>query len=79
MIQGMSVFALPDLILREDEMKHALPHLAGQLGYAGAAAPETAAPDQPIALSEIYDDEIETIVSEVYQRDYMMFGFKPWG
>ncbi|QGY00083.1 nodulation protein NodH [Roseovarius faecimaris] len=78
-IQGMSIFALPDLIVREDEMHQVLPQLAGQVGYARAAAPDQAAPDKPIALSEIYDDEIETIVSEVYQRDYMMFGFRPWG
>lgn len=78
-IQGMSVFALPDLIVREDEMQHLLPLLAGQVGYARAAAPAQAASDQPFALSDIYDDEIESLVSEVYQRDYMMFGFKRWG
>lgn len=78
-IQGMSVFALPDLIVREDEMQHTLPQLAGQLGYAKAATPAKAEPDQPFALSDIYDDEIETLASEVYQRDYMMFGFKNWG
>jgi hypothetical protein len=39
--------------------------------------PEAGA-DRPFALEDIYDAEIEAMVSDVYQRDYMMFGFRPW-
>lgn len=78
-IQGMSVFATPDMIVREDEMSSYLPALARQVGYLKPAKPDPADADQPIALSEIYDDEIEALVSDVYQRDYMMFGFGKWG
>ena len=78
-IQGMSVFALPDMIVREDEMAGYLPALARQLGYMKPGKPVAAPADAPIALADIYDKEIETLVREIYQRDYMMFGFKNWG
>jgi hypothetical protein len=29
-------------------------------------------------LTEIYDDEIEAAVHDVYQRDYITFGFGPY-
>jgi hypothetical protein len=29
-------------------------------------------------LGDIYDDEIEALGADVYQRDYMMFGFDRW-
>lgn len=77
-IQGMSVFALPDMIVREDEMASYLPALARQVGYVKAGKPSVAQADVPIALSDIYDNEIEALVREIYQRDYMMFGFRNW-
>ena len=30
------------------------------------------------SLEDIYDDEIEALGADVYQRDYMMFGFDRW-
>ena len=78
-IQGMSVFAPPDVIIREAEMHSELPALARQVGYLKPGTPSSAPEDAPFALSEIYDAEIEKTVSEIYQRDYMMFGFKSWG
>ena len=77
-IQGMSLFSLPDMVIREDEMQSYLPALARQVGYLKSVKPESAAHDAPIALADIYDEDIEAQVSEIYQRDYMMFGFKSW-
>jgi hypothetical protein len=77
-LQGMAQLRLPDLILREDEMIPQLAALARQVGYPGAAAPPKVAPDRPFALADIYDAEIEAQVADIYQRDYMMFGFGPW-
>lgn len=77
-LAGFGDFVLPDLVLREEELAEALPDLARRLGRDTAAAPSAAAPDSPHALADIYDDEIEALVADVYQRDYMMFGFGPW-
>ena len=30
-------------------------------------------------LAEIYDDEIEQLARDAYQRDYLVFGFSDWG
>ncbi|WP_336096867.1 nodulation protein NodH [Roseovarius sp. CH_XMU1461] len=76
-LQGFGGFRLPDQILREDELGSALPALAARLGYeAGTAA--SAEDDTPFALAEIYDSEIESSVADIYQKDYVEFGFGPW-
>ena len=74
---GFGDFALPDLVLREEELADALPRLAQQFGRPPLAPPAEEA-DAPFALADIYDAEIEEVVADVYQRDYMMFGFGPW-
>jgi len=78
-VEGFANFALPDLILREEEMALALPDLATRLG--GTSVPDMAgaADDLPFDLAEIYDAEIEDLASQVYQRDYVTFGFDRWG
>jgi LPS sulfotransferase NodH len=78
-LQGFGEFVLPDYVLRENELASALPALAMQYGYQDPPAPNAAGPDTPFALSDIYDEQIEQIVADIYQRDYMMFGFSEWG
>lgn len=77
-LKGFGEMALPDMIIREEEMASYLPALAMQVGRMDAPEPQIAPPDQPVALSEIYDDEIEALVRDIYQRDYMIFGFERW-
>jgi LPS sulfotransferase NodH len=77
-LQGMAQFSLPDVIIREDEMQLQLGALAKQMGRPGAAPIATAAADRPYALEDIYDDDIEALVADVYQRDYIMFGWDRW-
>jgi len=77
-LQGMAQFAVPDMVIREDEMDTDLPRLAGRVGYGGTPRVQPAGGDQPFALSDIYDEEIEALVSDIYQRDYVIFGFGPW-
>ncbi|SDI76724.1 nodulation protein NodH [Lutimaribacter saemankumensis] len=77
-IQGFANFALPDVILRESEMSEALPDLARRVGCDTIPALAPAQDDAPVALAEIYDDEIEALAAQVYQRDYVTFGFDRW-
>lgn len=77
-LQGYAQFVLPDMILREDEIEVYLPALAQQLGHPDPAAPQVAASGRPFELGDIYDDQIEDLVSTIYQRDYIGFGFGPW-
>lgn len=77
-LQGMAQFTVPDMVIREDEMATLLPTLAHSVGYAEPPAPATAERDAPFALAEIYNEEIEALAEQVYQRDYMIFGFGAW-
>ncbi len=78
---GFGQFMLPDHMLREDQLEvGGLGNLVAEVGLNMPDLP-AADPDQPPhALEDIYDKEIEAAVrGGVYQRDYMMFGFGPWG
>ncbi|MGR3712428.1 MAG: sulfotransferase family 2 domain-containing protein [Shimia sp.] len=77
-LQGFGDMALPDMIVREDEMDSYLPALAMQVGRKSVPDPQPAHADTPFALDDIYDDEIEARVRDIYQRDYMIFGFEKW-
>lgn len=77
-LQGMGNFALPDFVLREDEMAAYLPSIAQQVGYPDAPEPGEAGADRPFALADIYDEEVEARAADAYQRDYLVFGFGRW-
>ena len=77
-LTGFGDFLPPDHVLREDELPAMLPDLARRAGHGEPPRPEVAGPDMPFGLAEIYDETIEGLVAEVYQRDYVMFGFGPW-
>ncbi|MEM8981283.1 MAG: nodulation protein NodH [Pseudomonadota bacterium] len=77
-LQGFAGFALPDHVFREDELPHALPNLAKTLGYSKPPKLVPVPIAAPYSLDDIYDDALETLVSQVYQRDYMLFGFDAW-
>jgi len=77
-VQGFGEFIFPDYILREDDLKTQLPLVSTQVGYENPTSAKPAPPDTPYTLSDIYDQSIESLVGDIYQRDYMMFGFGPW-
>ena len=73
-LQGFGQFALPDMVLREDQLSEGLAQLCQQVSADAVELP-TAPTAYPIALSEIYDADIEAATRDIYQRDYMMFGY----
>jgi hypothetical protein len=78
-IANMAEFALPDMILREDQLIDVLPTLAASAGCENIPTFETqAAPNLFFDLSEIYNADVESAVYDAYQRDYLMFGFTNW-
>lgn len=77
-VRGFGDMGLPDMIIREDEMASYLPALAMQVGRMDVPDPKPSQPDTPVQLDAIYDAEIEARVREIYQRDYMIFGFEAW-
>jgi hypothetical protein len=77
-IANMGDFALPDMVLREDELGTMLPALAALAGRDAAPEYETAEDLEIHPLSAVYSPEIEAAVADAYQRDYVMFGFSSW-
>jgi hypothetical protein len=78
LLQGMAEFALPDAILREDDLPRDLPHLVEQIGR-DDCPPYAAVPHpQQGWLAAIYDADIETAARDAYARDYLIFGFDSW-
>ncbi len=79
MISGFGEVALPDRLIREEDLTEELTHLARAVGRTDVPELEPIAPDQPFTLADIYDERIEKLASEAYQRDYVTFGFSNWG
>ncbi len=78
MLSSFGDIVLPDHVLREDELPRMLPLIAGQTGHNAPGQPAKAGADTPFALDDIYDDQLEALISDVYQRDYLLFGFGPY-
>lgn len=75
LLQGMTEFGPPDMILREGRLRRDLALLAGQIGR--KSMPDVPEQTDPFAdrLMAIYDSEIELACRDAYGRDYQMFGF----
>ncbi|WP_093991458.1 nodulation protein NodH [Flavimaricola marinus] len=79
LLQGMSGFAPPDMILREDSLGTDLAYLARQVGRDDAPAMTQDTDPHHYALAKVYDADIEKAARDAYGRDYEMFGFSDWG
>lgn len=77
-LQGFADFLSPDRILREEEAASELSRLVEKLGVETPPAVPKPAEAGPFSLSEIYDDELESLAREAYARDYATFGFEDW-
>ena len=77
-VQGFGDFVLPDRIIREENLQAELAEIAAQIGVENVPQLPPVSEPGPFTLKDIYDDSIESLVSDVYQRDYMMFGFARW-
>ncbi|MES0825570.1 nodulation protein NodH [Ruegeria sp. SCP11] len=77
-LDGIAPFAMPDLLLREEESATVLPELAQRMGHATPPTPGHSTADVPFTLEDIYDAKLESLATDVYQRDYMQFGFSDW-
>ncbi len=75
-VQGFAAFALPDAVLREEELEAQLATLLPPSGAACPALP--AAAPAPVALAEIYDRDLEDAARAAYPGDYMSFGYVRW-
>lgn len=77
-VQGFGNFALPDVIIREQDMNEELLWLCSKVGVESSKLPERETPAGKYSLADIYDQELEKTAQATYSRDYMVFGFDKW-
>lgn len=78
LLQGMTGFAPPDYLLREQNLRIDLALLASQIGYTKMPEAPTVGGVLHDRLSAIYDAEVEAQARAAYADDYMAFGFGDW-
>ncbi len=71
-IQGFGNFCPPDHIIRD----HNLESLRDIFGLDTTQVSRKRS--GPFPLADIYTDQMETLIQDIYQKDYLMFGFKRW-
>ena len=74
-VEGFADFALPDRLIRAENMEPELQVLVGSEGAVDLPQTEQTG---PYALRDIYDVEIEKLARAAYARDYVTFGFEDW-
>ena len=77
-LTGFAEFSVPDQVIREDQLKESLAGLCDQIALKKALRFEWKRDPSLNWLDDIYDNDIEGQVQEIYHRDYTMLGFKPW-
>lgn len=77
-IQGFSNFALPDQIIREEDLLADMIGLASKVGLTRAEHPTKPKFGGQFQLSDIYDEALEKAAQSAYGRDYMIFGYDKW-
>lgn len=78
LLQGMSQFVMPDMIVREDRLQSDLRYLANQVGIEDGPVLSQTQHAEHARLVDIYDADVETAARDTYQRDYLAFGFGDW-
>lgn len=78
LLQSVSSFLPPDVLIRESTMTDELDALAQKVGH--AKGPRITVPTDPhrVRLTEIYDKRIEASVRNTFARDYENLGFHDW-
>lgn len=78
LLQGMTNFLPPEVIIREEEMAEEFDRLARKVGKVSPPpVPADTDPHRP-ALEKIYDKDIEAAVRDAFGRDYDSFSFADW-
>jgi LPS sulfotransferase NodH len=76
-LQGFAHLQSPDHAFREDRLAEGLAFLTAEIGL--PCPPLPANPEKhPVALADIWGEDLEKAAEEAYWRDYAAFGFGRW-
>ncbi|OYX41203.1 MAG: nodulation protein NodH [Rhodobacterales bacterium 32-67-9] len=77
-LNGIANFVPPDLLCREETLAADLAYLAKAAQVKAPALSAVAPIGAGVPVAAIHDKEVESLVRDVYRRDYMSFGFGAW-
>ncbi len=77
-LSGMSEFVAPDFIMREETLERDCQILGDMVGLPNLPKPDFETDPHLHALESIHNDDLDAAIRDVYQRDFMMFGFDDW-
>lgn len=79
LLYAIGQFLVPDRIIREEDMKSALPQIAAEIGLEAQPSGETFSVESRFDLKDVCDGDVEAACEAAYHRDYVMLGFRAWG
>ena len=77
-LEGSASLLPPSHIIHEDHLARGLAHIENLLGLPRIPFQAQKETKQPFALDAVYDQDIENRLRDIYQRDYLNFGFSDW-
>ena len=76
LLQAMSRFAPPDLVIRREDLIPSLDRLSDDLGLPRAVPRIVAAGAASVPLSAIVDESVHEAVAAAYRRDFVTLGYR---
>jgi hypothetical protein len=77
LLQGISGFAPPDVLIRKENLGPGLQRLSDDLGLTHAQPGPAGEGTAPVALSDILDQSVLEAVHAAYRRDFILLGYDP--
>jgi LPS sulfotransferase NodH len=78
LLHAIAQFAVPDRLIREDNLSDELERLAGELNVDAPDFSGHFNVTDPYPLAEVITQDIQNAAATAYRRDYVMFGFNDW-
>jgi LPS sulfotransferase NodH len=79
LLQAISRFAPPDIVIRREALAQALDRLSDDLALPRAAPGVASGGAAPVPLSAILDDDMREAVAAAYRRDFLTLGYSRTG
>ncbi len=78
LLHAIGQFAVPDHVVRDDDLASALGRISSEVGLTPPAITDGFDVAHPYPLKDVVTPDIEKAAEAAYRRDYVMFGFERW-
>ena len=78
LLSAIAQFAVPDRIVRENQMAEELARLSTEVGLDSPTLKLNFSTEAAFPLKDVVSPKIQEAAAAAYRRDYIMFGFENW-